>query len=83
MSGFDYVSGESPRDTHAFSLHVWVLSGLVFQQRAIFLSMQVVLQLLIISRDSQQPLALVEIPTALQVVSPAAWISRCHVCLYP
>lgn len=67
---------------HAFSLHVWVLSSLCFQSRAVVLSLQVVLQLLITSCDSQQPLASVESPSALQVVSPAAWLSRCPICLY-
>lgn len=61
-------------DRHAlrFPLRVWVLSGLVFQQRAVFLAMQVVLQLLITSRDSQQPLAGVESPGARRGVAPAA-----------
>ena len=85
LSSFDYVlimSRHNLLDRHAFCLHVGVLSDVVFQQRAAFLYIQVVPQQLITSWDSQQPLALVESPAALPLVSPAASFSRCRVCLH-
>lgn len=69
MSCFDAVSGPSHLNRRAPSLHVWVLRGFVVQQRAVFLSMQVVLQLLVTSHNAQQPLASVGSSAARRFIS--------------
>lgn len=49
LNSFDYASGHNLLDRHAFLLHVWVLGGLVFQQRAVFLHMHIFLYVVITS----------------------------------
>lgn len=70
VSCFDSVSGPSHLDRRALSLSPCLGSPcFVVQPRTVFLSMQVVLQLLVISHDAQQPLASVGSPAACRFIS--------------